>query len=153
MKMKNLRKTIHAKDMNWREIQNSAKMQKRQLELNEKRKAKARESARRDCLNEDDKRNIIKALRKIWHWSHSRRLVLRRCELENDYFRCEGCRKRAPKLGVDHIQAVGTFDGGYIERLFVPSDKLQGLCKKCHKKKTKKDMEAIRSAKVPQDFF
>lgn len=102
----------------------------------------------RDCLNSDDAKKIQKALRQVWSWSYSRRLVLKRCDLGGGYARCEGCRKKVPKVHVDHIRAVGTFDGeGYIGRLFVSSSKMQGLCATCHKVKTRADLKAIKEAK------
>lgn len=110
----------------------------------------------RDCLNPDDVKKIIKALRQVWSWSHSRRLVIKRCDLGEGYSRCESCRKKVPKVHVDHVTAVGTFDDGYIRRLFVSSNLMQGLCVLCHKIKTKKDLAAIKAKKVvseQEDFF
>jgi len=47
-----------------------------------------------------------------------------------------------PKIYVDHIQAVGDVDEGFLKRMFVPSTELQGLCKQCHDKKTKAERQS-----------
>lgn len=105
------------------------------------------ESHRRDCLNEDDIKKIKVVLRKVWSWSHSRKLVAKRCDIGGGYSKCEGCKKKCPKIFVDHIMPLGTFDLGYIYRLFVSSKEMQGLCAPCHKAKTKLDMVAIKRNK------
>lgn len=122
--------------------------------MGSKKRAEPR-AENRDCLNADDVKKIQKALRQVWSWSHSRRLVLKRCDLGGGYSRCEKCRKKVPKVHVDHIVAVGTFDGEYIARLFVPSTSMQGLCAICHKIKTKADLKTIKAKRsnVIEDFF
>ena len=109
-------------------------------------------SAPPDGFNDQDIKRIIPALRKVWSWSFSRRLVVKRCLLKNGFSKCEHCLKKCPKIFVDHIEAVGSFGVGYIERLFVPSSQLQGLCKNCHKEKTKIDLKRIKEAQE-KDFF
>lgn len=143
------------KELNFRQLQVINKRRDRVL----KNMAKAREEREkskaldRGSPNAEDVRKIKRALRQVWAWSHARRLVVKRCDLGGGYARCEKCRKRAPKIHVDHITPVGTFNDGYVRRLFVPSDKLQGLCQKCHKVKTKADNKLIADSKLDADFF
>lgn len=94
-----------------------------------------------DGLGPKDIAKIRVAIRKVWSWSHPRKLVLKRVALGNDYYRCEGCLKKVPKVYVDHITAVGDVDGGFIARLFCSSSGLQALCKRCHDLKTKLERE------------
>lgn len=101
-------------------------------------------------LNDQDKKKIKSALRKVWSWSFARKLVVKRCDLGGGYSRCEKCRKKVPRIHVDHIEAVGPFSLDIISRMFVPSSKMQGLCDVCHKAKTKTDLVAIKDA---LDFF
>jgi hypothetical protein len=132
------------------------KARDRQVKLNEKRIAERDESKRLDLAtpNEDDIKKIKKALRQVWSWSHSRRLVTKRCDLGEGYSRCEKCKKKCPKIFIDHIEPVGTFDKNYIDRLFVPSKRMQGLCVNCHKSKTKTDLANIKRSKTDVgDFF
>jgi len=58
-------------------------------------------------------------------------------------YKCAGCKKfyAQKEVSVDHIEPVGTlkcYDDlpTFCQRLFVGTDKLQVLCKKCHDKKT-----------------
>ncbi len=106
-----------------------------------------------DGLNDQDKKNIRRVLRQAWSWSYSRRLVVKRCTLPNGFARCEKCRERCPIVKVDHIKQVGDVGPNYIAKLFVPSNKMQGLCKKCHDKKTKEERKAARKAKPIDDFY
>jgi len=94
-----------------------------------------------DGLGPKEIAQIRVALRKVWSWSHARRLVIKRCEGKGGFSFCEKCKKRAPKIFVDHLKKCGEVDDGYIRRLFVSSDKMQGLCNKCHNKKTKWEKE------------
>lgn len=94
-----------------------------------------------DGLGPDDKTKIRTALRRVWAWSYSRRLVVKRCSVGNDFSKCELCSAIVPKIFIDHINEAGEVDSGFIERLFVSSDKLQGLCKSCHSAKTKAYMK------------
>lgn len=106
-----------------------------------------------DDLNDDDIKKIKRVLRQAWSWSYSRRLVIKRCDIGGGYSRCEGCKKKVPKIFVDHIEAIGTFDPKtYILRSFVPSRFMQGLCQPCHKVKTKADMKAMKEVSS-QDFY
>lgn len=97
-----------------------------------------------DGLGPQDIKKIITALRKVWSWSYARRLVIQRCTGRGGFSYCEGCKKRTPKVFVDHTDAVGAFGPDFVNRLFVPSNQMKGLCKECHKEKTKKDLVEIR---------
>ncbi len=90
-----------------------------------------------DGLGPYEIKKIRNALRLVWHRSHARKLVVIRCTGKDGFPKCEQCRKKTPALKIDHIENVGDVDGGFIKRLFVASQKLQGLCKKCHDAKTK----------------
>lgn len=104
-----------------------------------------------DGLSAGDIEKIRRAIRQVWSWSHPRRLVVKRCLVEDGFSKCEQCKNVVPKIYVDHTKQVGDVDGGFISRLFVPSKLLQGLCKKCHDAKTKQERASKRD-KVA-DFF
>ena len=90
---------------------------------------------------------IRSAIRQVWSRSHARKLVIARCTNENGFLSCEECLEIVPRIQVDHTIAVGDiFDGG-IDRMFVPSKDLQGLCKTCHSIKTKIDNAKTREGK------
>lgn len=100
-----------------------------------------------DGLGPKEIKNIRSALRLVWHRSHARKLVVIRCTGKDGFARCEKCKKKTPALKVDHIENCGDVDGSYIIRLFVPSNKLQGLCKLCHNKKTKEERHILKLRK------
>ena len=87
--------------------------------------------------------------RKVFRWSPDYREALKNAFVEKrdgiEYYRCKSCSKvveRAQKQ-VDHIDPVipvatgwdGSWDS-YRNGLFVSSERLQVLCKECHKSKT-----------------
>ena len=92
-----------------------------------------------DGLSPHDIKKIRNAIRQVWHRSHVRKLCVNRCIGKDGFSYCEKCKKRSPKVFIDHITKVGEVDGGFIKRLFTPSKNLQGLCKKCHDLKTKEE--------------
>lgn len=92
-----------------------------------------------DGLGPYEIKRIRQALRKVWHQSHARALVVKRCIGRGGFSYCEKCEKRSPKVYIDHTVACGDVDGGYIERLFTPSKNLTGMCKTCHDIKTKEE--------------
>lgn len=98
-----------------------------------------------DGLSADDISRIRIAIRKVWSWSHPRRLVVRRADIGDGYSRCEQCKRKVPKVFIDHIVAVGDVDSGFIERLFCSSEGLQALCQKCHALKTKEERKAKKA--------
>lgn len=113
-----------------------------------------------DGLGPKNIKAIRNAVRLIWHRSHAKRLVVQRCTDKDGFPFCEKCKKRVPKIAVDHIKNVGDVDGGFIERMFVPSKYLQGLCKACHNPKTKIEHAVARSRRKAKtlkrkmkDFF
>lgn len=88
------------------------------------------------------------AVRQVWSWSYQRKLVIERCTGFDGFPFCELCGERCPKVFVDHIKNVGDVDEGFLDRMFVPSKYLQGLCKPCHGKKTNEERKKKRPAKI-----
>ena len=111
-------------------------------------KRKKAEILKFDGFNDADKKNVRRVLRQAWSWSFSRKLVEKRCALPNGYAKCEQCKKKVPKVFIDHIKAIGVVDAGFLMRLFVPSNQMQGLCKICHSLKTKTDNAKTRKTKA-----
>ena len=63
-------------------------------------------------------------------------------------YQCAVCLEwfKMKEVEVDHIVKCGSLKKyedlhGFVERLFVPKNKLQLICKPCHKAKTKLDRE------------
>lgn len=93
-----------------------------------------------DGLSPDDIKKLRSAIRQVWSWSHARRLCVKRAtDHTTGFATCEQCFAIVAKVFPDHITPCGELDGGYIERMFVPSSGLQALCKKCHAKKTRQE--------------
>lgn len=94
------------------------------------------------------KKIILAGLGKAWMFWPPRAEVKRRCKDPNKpgWYICEKCKVSVEKLETDHIDPcvsplVGftTWDE-YIKKRFVFSaDKLQGLCRECHKAKSKEE--------------
>jgi hypothetical protein len=103
--------------------------------------------ARTDGLGPFEVKKIRSAIRLVWHRSHARRLVVLRCTGKDGFTYCEKCKKRTPQLKIDHIEAVGEVNGGFIKRLFCPSKKLQGICKTCHDSKTREERAKLKKVK------
>lgn len=97
-----------------------------------------------DGLNAHTKQRIKNTLRDLWRQTEPWKLVKKRVELPEGFFKCESCQQRVPKVFIDHIQAVGALDSGFIDRMFVSSVHLQALCVSCHKEKTKQDLANMR---------
>jgi 5-methylcytosine-specific restriction endonuclease McrA len=90
---------------------------------------------------------IVSSLRRIWRWMPERRQV------KAETKQCPKCKKplTPENVKVDHIDPVGSFvpeDNPYIMRMFCPKSNLQGMCRPCHAKKTKKENAARRKAKT-----
>jgi len=106
-----------------------------------------------DGLGPEDLKKIHKALGQVRRWSYPVRLVKKRCLHPDGFYRCENRKcpdkgKPVPTIQVDHIDPIGEIGGpGYIERMFVSSKRLQGLCKKCHQKKTNQERKAKKKCK------
>lgn len=95
-----------------------------------------------DGLSTKNKQQLRSAIRAVWRYSTPRRICAARCIDEEGFPFCEQCGSRVPKVQIDHIIPCGDImSAGYIKRMFVSSDGLQGLCKDCHKIKTKEDRE------------
>lgn len=109
--------------------------------------AKKKKLQKMDGLGPYEKKKIREALRQVWHRSQARKLVVLRCTGKDGFTYCEKCQERTPKLKIDHIRPIGEVDPGFIERLFIPSKKLQGLCPDCHKPKTNKENKIRRASK------
>ena len=81
---------------------------------------------------------IRQANRQLWQRSSlARKLVVKRCLLPDGFSKCEQCLEVCAKVAVDHIEKEGAVEGGYLDRLWISSTQLQGLCKRCHDSKTK----------------
>lgn len=117
---------------------------KRELRAEQKR----RKLQKTDGLGPLEKKKIRQALRLVWQRSHARKLVVERCTDAGGFTRCEECTSRTPNLKIDHIEAVGEVDCNFIARLFVPSSKMQGLCKTCHDAKTKRERDGAKPKRV-----
>lgn len=102
-------------------------------------------------------KNIILAgLGKAWMFWPVRAAVKRRCKDPNrpGWSICEVCHQSRERLDTDHIiPCVDPFDGWvswdeYIKRRFVfNEDQMQGICRDCHKIKSKAENKLRREAK------
>lgn len=108
-----------------------------------------------DGLNPSDIKKLRAAIRQVWSWSTPKRLCIARATGKDGFARCEGCRRKVPKVFADHIRVMGdVLAPDYLVRMFTPSKNLQALCSKCHNAKTAierkdREREEIRRA----DFF
>lgn len=100
-----------------------------------------------DGLSSSDITKIRSAIRKVWHWSYPKKLATARAVGKDGFSYCEKCKKRSPKVFIDHIKNVGDVDDGFIKRLFCCSKGLQALCKKCHQIKTNQERSELRKTK------
>lgn len=92
-----------------------------------------------DGLGSYEMKKISSAIRLVWQRCKARQITVKRCQDDDGYYWCERCHNRTPSIKIDHIIPVGTLRDGFIERLFCTSNRLQGLCKDCHKIKTKEE--------------
>ncbi len=97
---------------------------------------------------------IFAGLGKVWMWWPPRNEVKKRCKVEGKtgWYVCELCKQQRERIDVDHINPVVPTSGfttwdNYIAARFVTSDKLQGICKDCHKAKTKGENAQRRAIK------
>ena len=92
---------------------------------------------------------IRQANRQLWQRSSlARKLVVKRCLLPDGFSKCEECNQVCAKVAVDHTEKVGAVDGGYLERLWVSSNEMKGLCAQCHSKKTAQERKEDKEAKM-----
>jgi len=92
---------------------------------------------------------LLAAIGKAWMYWPARAEVKRRCAVpgEPGWWYCEADHShKVEVLDVDHIEPCVPTDNAhrnwheYITRRFVfDAKKLQGLCKRCHRKKTKQE--------------
>jgi len=104
-----------------------------------------------DGLSPKDVEKIRKAIRQVWSWSYPRRLCIQRATGKDGFARCEICKKKTPKVYVDHINKVGDVDAGFIKRLFCASKFLQAICKTCHNQKTKEERKEAKRIEREKD--
>ena len=98
------------------------------------------------------KSRITSALRKVWRYYPERTKVLKRCETgehylkiskgtgkeyKAPYYKCEECGSKEEKIQIDHIDPIVNYNGfqdwnTYIQRMFIDSEYMRGLCKSCH---------------------
>lgn len=97
---------------------------------------------------------IFAGLGKVWMWWPPRNEVKKRCKVEGKtgWYKCELCRTEREKIDVDHISPVVPVTGfttwdAYIASRFVTAENLQGICKDCHKSKTKQENAKRREIK------
>lgn len=106
-----------------------------------------------DGLGPRERQKLTSAIREVWYRSKARATAVKRCTDKAGFTRCEKCKKRTPKIKVDHIDPCGAVESdGYIRRLFCPSAELQCLCHPCHAPKTRAEAKA-RAAKRKEDFY
>lgn len=101
-----------------------------------------------DGLGPHEISKIRSAVRQVWQRSHARKVAIKRCTEktgDNIFYRCEECDELVPQIKVDHIEACGDVDEGFIRRMFCPSTDLQCLCNRCHKIKTKAERARKKS--------
>lgn len=97
---------------------------------------------------------IFAGLGKVWMWWPARNEVKKRCKIVNKpgWYRCELCKQEREKIDIDHIIPIVPISGfttwdAYINARFVAASKLQGICKDCHKAKTKEENKKRRDNK------
>lgn len=108
-----------------------------------------------DGLGPKELQQIRSAIRLVWQRSKARQLIIKQCTDDEGFPFCLKCKKRAPKIFVDHIEPAGeVLSPNYLVRMFCPSSGLQGLCKKCHAPKTRHEAKerAKKRRKIP-DFY
>lgn len=98
---------------------------------------------------------IRRVLRQVWSWSKGPKDVDKRIKHpeKRGLFQCEKCKEYRERIYRDHIIPVVAPDAVFTEpmeaaiafmrSLFVPAEKLQGLCWECHHEKTQTE-NAIR---------
>lgn len=99
---------------------------------------------------------ILSGLGKSWMFWPPRLAAKKRCKDPNrpGWYICEHCHQSREKIDIDHIvPCIRPADGfttwdAYINARFVETpEQLQGLCKDCHKEKSKQENIARRMRK------
>lgn len=101
------------------------------------------------------KQILMAGLGRSWMAWPPRNEVKRRCKhpTKSGWYVCEICKSEREKIDIDHIKPVVNVNEGfttwddYIYSKFVGADSLQGICKDCHKKKTKEENKIRREVK------
>ncbi len=101
------------------------------------------------------KQILMAGLGRSWMAWPPRNEVKRRCKVPGraGWYQCEECKEPHEKIEIDHIQPVVAVADGfttwddYIHSKFVSADKLRGLCRACHAKKTKEENKTRREIK------
>jgi 5-methylcytosine-specific restriction endonuclease McrA len=98
----------------------------------------------------ETKYHIIASIKRGFLTHPFRKIALEKAKVANQ-FKCSCCLKLFSRetIQVDHIHPIAGFKNWdeFIERLFVGPDKLQVLCKKCHREKTNKEVSNLRAQK------
>lgn len=128
------------------------KKERAKLKAEIRAEAKNRKLKKTDGLGPLEIKKIRTALRLVWQRSHARKLVVERCTKADGFTYCEKCDEATPALKVDHIERVGDLDAGFIDRLFIPSSGLQGLCRLCHNEKTKAERREAKGQRLKSDW-
>lgn len=88
-------------------------------------------------LNAATAERARKILRELWHQrSWQKKAALARATDAEGFTVCEECKRRAPKVHVDHIEKCGEPDASFLARLFIEPAQLKVLCLACHGAKT-----------------
>lgn len=88
-------------------------------------------------LNAATAERARKILRELWHQrSWQKKVALARATDAEGFQVCESCKRRAPKVQVDHIVKCGEPDAEFLQRLFIDPALLRVLCIPCHGDKT-----------------
>ncbi len=98
---------------------------------------------------------LLSAIGRVWMFWPGRLETKRRCKVpeKTGWYKCEECHEEREKIEIDHIEPVVLPEVGfttwddYIASKFVTSDKLRGLCRECHKQKSKQENKIRREVK------
>ena len=96
----------------------------------------------------------IKSTRASWHPDCSEEYLMyynsrhiRKYIRKRDYGECAECGEYDPRFQIDHIRPLyeqKEIPAEYVDWSYWDEKNLQTLCRKCHKIKTKEDMEKLR---------
>lgn len=115
-------------------------------------KATAVRSAKSRCKARwNPHKYLVAAARRVFRWSPEKKAAAELCSVDASRRRCAGCQVVYPRKQVhmDHIIPVGKQPRewadypSYYERLFCAASNIQGLCRRCHKTKTRVDIKEM----------
>jgi hypothetical protein len=110
-------------------------------------------------LDKKLKARVVNILRRAWMRDKERSIAYAAARRGRGLYECVLCPKgvlHGPKdVQIDHINSVVPETGAttldeYVNRLFVPADQLQIICKPHHKEKTLAENEARRAYHLTQ---